>query len=98
MTIHLRRLGRPVAGSAAVAALILGLAVLALQLSSPAKADSSSCSDPVTTAPTDAATVSAVSGPFGQVLVIGSGAYSGCSLYLLTSDQVQFAHRFSLRV
>ena len=88
MTIHLRRLGRPVAGSAAVAALILGLAVLALQLSSPAKADSSSCSDPVTTAPTDAATVSAVSGPFGQVLVIGSGAYSGCSLYLLTLDQV----------
>jgi predicted lipoprotein with Yx(FWY)xxD motif len=32
--------------------------------------------------------VSAASGPFGKVLVIGSGAYSGCSLYLLTSDQL----------
>lgn len=88
MTIHLRRLGRPVAGFAAVAALILGLAALALQLSSPAKADSSSCADPVMSAPTGPATVSAASGPFGQVLVIGSGAYSGCSLYLLTSDQL----------
>ena len=28
------------------------------------------------------------SGPFGKVLVIGSGGYSGCSLYLLTSDQM----------
>lgn len=88
MTIHLRRLGRPVAGFAAVAALILGLAALALRLSSPAKADSSSCADPVMSAPTGPATVSAASGPFGQVLVIGSGAYSGCSLYLLTSDQL----------
>jgi predicted lipoprotein with Yx(FWY)xxD motif len=78
---------RPVVGSAA-AVLILGLAVLALQLSSPARAQSSSCADPVTSAPTDPATVSAASGPFGKVLVVGSGAYSGCSLYLLTSDQL----------
>ena len=25
---------------------------------------------------------------YGKVLVVGSGAYSGCSLYLLTSDQL----------
>jgi predicted lipoprotein with Yx(FWY)xxD motif len=87
MTILFRK-RRPVAGSAAAAVLILGLVVLALQLSSPARAQSSSCADPVTSAPTDPATVSTASGPFGKVLVIGSGAYSGCSLYLLTSDQV----------
>jgi predicted lipoprotein with Yx(FWY)xxD motif len=88
MTIVFRRRG-PAASSAAAALLILGLVVLALQLSSPARAESSSCADPVTSAPTDPATVSAASGPFGKVLVIGSGAYSGCSLYLLTSDHVQ---------
>jgi predicted lipoprotein with Yx(FWY)xxD motif len=32
--------------------------------------------------------VSAGSGPFGKVLVVGSGDYAGCSLYLLTSDQL----------
>lgn len=87
MTILFRK-RRPVAGTAAAAVLILGLVVLALQLSSPARAQSSSCADPVTSAPTDPATVSVAAGPFGKVLVIGSGAYSGCSLYLLTSDQL----------
>lgn len=89
MTILFRRPGRPLAGSAA-AALILGLAVVALQLSSTASARSTStlCSDPVTSAPTGPATVSVASGPFGKVLVIGSGDYSGCSLYLITSDQL----------
>ena len=87
MTILFRR-RRPAAGSAAAAVLIIGLVVLALQLSSPARAQGSSCADPVTSAPTDPATVSAASGPFGKVLVVGSGAYSGCSLYLLTSDQL----------
>jgi predicted lipoprotein with Yx(FWY)xxD motif len=43
----------------------------------------------VTSAPTGPATVSAASTPdFGRVLVVGSGAYAGCSLYLLTSDQL----------
>jgi predicted lipoprotein with Yx(FWY)xxD motif len=32
--------------------------------------------------------VSGASTPFGRALVVGSGAYAGCSLYLLTSDQL----------
>jgi len=88
MRILSRRFGRPAAGSAAAAALVLGLVALSLQHSSPAKAVSSSCADPVTSAPVGPATVSAAPGPFGKVLVIGSGAYSGCSLYLITSDQL----------
>jgi predicted lipoprotein with Yx(FWY)xxD motif len=42
----------------------------------------------VTSAPTGPATVSAASTPYGRVLVVGSGEYTGCSLYLLTSDQL----------
>ena len=60
---------------------------VALLFSSSARADSISCNGPVT-APTGPATVSAASTPFGSVLVGGSGAYAGCSLYLLTSDQL----------
>src|ERR1700690_3523780 len=48
----------------------------------------SSCADPVTSAPTGPAPVTAAAAAFGKVLVIGSGAYTGCSLYLLTSDQL----------
>ena len=48
-----------------------------------------SCADPVTSAPTGPATVTAASTAFGKVLVIGSGAYTGCSLYLLTSDRLR---------
>lgn len=46
------------------------------------------CASPVTSAPTGPATVSAKSTPYGRVLEIGSGEYAGCSLYLLTSDQL----------
>jgi predicted lipoprotein with Yx(FWY)xxD motif len=53
-----------------------------------AKAATSSCADPVTSAPTGPATVSAAASPYGKVLVVGSGPYAGCSLYLLTSDQL----------
>ncbi len=64
----------------------LGVALLS---SSPAGAATSPCSDPVTSAPTGPATVSAAWTPdYGRVLVIGSGPYQGCSLYLLTSDQL----------
>jgi predicted lipoprotein with Yx(FWY)xxD motif len=57
--------------------------------SSPAEAESSSCAESVTSAPTGPATVSAApKAPFGKVLVVGSGPYDGCSLYLLTSDQL----------
>jgi predicted lipoprotein with Yx(FWY)xxD motif len=56
---------------------------------SPASAATSPCSDPVTSAPTGPATVSAEWTPdYGRVLVIGSGSYQGCSLYLLTSDRL----------
>ena len=62
---------------------------VALLFSSPASAATSPCSDPVTSAPTGPATVSATSTPdYGRVLVVGSGPYQGCSLYLLTSDQL----------
>ena len=62
---------------------------VALLFSSPASAATSACSDPVTSAPTGPATVSAAWTPdYGRVLVIGSGPYQGCSLYLLTSDQL----------
>jgi predicted lipoprotein with Yx(FWY)xxD motif len=83
------RLGRPVAGRAAAAALTLSLVAVALMFSPAAKAQSNPCSDDVTSAPTGAATVSAASTAFyGRVLVVGSGNYAGCSLYLLTSDQL----------
>jgi predicted lipoprotein with Yx(FWY)xxD motif len=62
---------------------------LTLLFSSPAAAATSPCSDPVTAAPIGPATVSAVWMPgYGRVLAVGSGPYAGCSLYLLTSDQL----------
>ena len=79
-----RPIARPVAGLA-IAALVLGFAVAALRSTPAAHAATSSCADPITTAPTGPATVSATSTKYGKVLVVGSGAYSGCSLYLLTS-------------
>jgi predicted lipoprotein with Yx(FWY)xxD motif len=79
---------RTLAISAAAATLTLAL-LGGLQFSSTAKANTSSCADTVTAAPTGPATVSAeAKAPYGNVLVIGSGAYEGCSLYLLTSDQL----------
>ncbi|MGZ4258160.1 MAG: hypothetical protein ACXVRE_10395 [Gaiellaceae bacterium] len=42
----------------------------------------------MTSAPTGPATVSKASSPYGNVLVVGSGDYAGCSLYMLTSDQL----------
>jgi predicted lipoprotein with Yx(FWY)xxD motif len=87
MTTLLRRPRRRLlAGSTAGAALILGLIALTLPLSSAASAPS--CADTLTSAPTGPATVSTASTSFGKVLVVGSGAYTGCSLYLLTSDQL----------
>ncbi len=89
MTTLFHRLRRPVAGCAAAAALTVGLVAVALMFSSSASAQSSPCSDDVTSAPTGPATVSAASTTsYGRVLVVGSGDYAGCSLYLLTSDQL----------
>ena len=62
---------------------------VALLFSSPASAQSGSCAGPVTGAPTGPAAVSAASTPdYGRVLVVGSGPSAGCSLYLLTSDEL----------
>ena len=83
------RLGRPVAGRAAAVTLTLGLVAVALAFSSPASAQTRPCSDDVTSVPTGPATVSAASTPaYGRVLVVGSGTYAGCSLYVLTADQL----------
>jgi len=72
-----------------LAALTLGLVGVALLFSSPASAQTKPCSEDVTSAPTGPATVSATSTTsYGRVLVVGSGEYAGCSLYLLTSDQL----------
>jgi predicted lipoprotein with Yx(FWY)xxD motif len=69
--------------------LALGVVAAALGFSSTAKAESSSCADALTSTPTGPATVSAeTKAPFGKVLVVGSGPYDGCSLYLLSSDQL----------
>ena len=84
-----RRLRGPLAGPAKAATLTLGLLAVGLLFSSPASASSSSCAHPVTSAATGPATVSAApTSDYGRVLVVGSGAYAGCSLYMLTSDQL----------
>ena len=85
-----RRFRRVVAGPAAVALLTLGLLAVAPQFSSLASAQGSSrsCATPITSAPTGPATVTTASTSFGRVLIVGSGANAGCSLYLLTSDRL----------
>lgn len=92
MTTLLRRLGRPVTGRLPAATLTLGLVAAGLMFSSsatPASAATKPCSQDVTGVPNGPATVSVASNPsFGRILVIGSGDYAGCSLYLLTSDQL----------
>lgn len=88
MTALFDRLGRPVAGRA-TAVLTLGLVAAGLLFSSPASAQTRPCSDDVTSAPAGPATVSVASTPsYGRILVVGSGDYAGCSLYVLTSDQL----------
>jgi predicted lipoprotein with Yx(FWY)xxD motif len=89
MTLFHRR-GRPRAARATAATLTMGLVAVALLFSSSARAQTSpACSDDVIGAPTGPATVSAASTTsYGRVLVVGSGDYAGCSLYLLTSDQL----------
>lgn len=70
---------------------VLGLGVaLALMGGRPAHAQSSvNCAAPVTSAPAGPATVSAASTSYGRVLVTGSPGYAGCSLYVLTSDELR---------
>jgi predicted lipoprotein with Yx(FWY)xxD motif len=82
------KMTRAVLGAMVATAASVGVALLS---SSTASAATSPCSDPdsLTNLPSGPTTVStAVTPGFGRVLVIGSGAYQGCSLYLLTSDQL----------
>jgi predicted lipoprotein with Yx(FWY)xxD motif len=88
MTTLFHRLRRPVGGRAAAATLTIGLIAAALVFSSAASAQTRPCSEDVTSAPTGPATLSVASTSYGRVLVVGSGPYAGCSLYLLTSDQL----------
>jgi predicted lipoprotein with Yx(FWY)xxD motif len=83
-----RSITRLVAASASIA-VAGGLLVVSVPFSSSVGAQtvSASCADPVTSQPTGPATVGTASSPFGRVLVVGSGGYAGCSLYVLTSDE-----------
>ena len=87
MRLRTRRFRWPLV--ATIAVLTVAIAAGSQPLTSPAKADSASCADAVTSAPTGPATVSTTSTAFGKVLDVGSGPYTGCSLYLLTSDQLR---------
>lgn len=70
---------------------ILGVGLaLAILLGRPANAQSAvNCAAPVTSAPTSPAIVSVASSSHGPVLVEGSAGYAGCSLYVLTSDELR---------
>jgi len=70
---------------------ILGVGLaLALLLGRPASAQSAvNCAAPTTSAPTGPAIVSVASTTYGTVLVEGSAGYAGCSLYVLTSDELR---------
>jgi predicted lipoprotein with Yx(FWY)xxD motif len=81
-------LRRVLAVPAALAMITFALVILTPQLSSPVSAQTPSCGAPVTAAPSGPATVSAAWSAYGRVLVIGSGEYAGCSLYLLATDQL----------
>ncbi len=86
LACHLRR---AVAVPAMAATLTLGLVAVTPQFSSPVSAaGSATCTTPVSSAPTGRAIVSTASTAYGRVLVVGSGANAGCSLYVLTSDQL----------
>jgi predicted lipoprotein with Yx(FWY)xxD motif len=77
------KIARPVLIALVGTGAYLGVAVV---FTSSASADSGSCG--AISAPTGPAMVSGVSSSFGPVLVVGSGADAGCSLYLLTSDEL----------
>jgi predicted lipoprotein with Yx(FWY)xxD motif len=72
------------------AAVVVTMALPAFGAAAPVLAvtPTASCADPITSVPSGPATVSTARTAFGNVLVIGSGDYAGCSLYLLTSDAV----------
>jgi predicted lipoprotein with Yx(FWY)xxD motif len=68
---------------------ILGLGLVLTLLCGPrAHAQSINCAAPVTSAPSGPAVVSVAPTPYGNVLVEGSPDYAGCSLYILSSDEL----------
>jgi predicted lipoprotein with Yx(FWY)xxD motif len=79
---------RVLAVPAGVAMLSFALVSGVPQLSSAVSAAPASCGAPLKSAPTGPATVSVAPSPYGKVLVIGAGEYSGCSLYALTTDEL----------
>jgi predicted lipoprotein with Yx(FWY)xxD motif len=81
-------LRRVFAVPAAVAMLTFALVTVVPQLSPAVSAQAPSCGAPVTAAPSGPATVSVAWSAYGRVLVIGSGDYAGCSLYLLATDEL----------
>jgi predicted lipoprotein with Yx(FWY)xxD motif len=86
-TIRRRLLAALAVATLAVPAFAAGAPVLA------APGDpSASCAEPTTAVPTGPATVSVAKSAFGRILVEGAGPYRGCSLYLLTSDELHAAH------
>lgn len=79
-----------------VVMLTVGFFAVIFQFGSPASAQSGpasaptdiNCAESVTSAPTGPAIVSAAATPYGKVLVESSSDYAGCSLYVLTSDEL----------
>lgn len=89
-SLHLRDLSNGQRTSSRLLVILcLGLA-LALHVGRPANAQNRvNCAAAVTSAPTGPAIVSAASTSYGKVLVEGSAGFSGCSLYVLTSDELR---------
>lgn len=82
------RFRRPLAATAALAMTLIA-ATSGLGTAAVSAQPAASCADAVTSAPTSPATISAASSAYGKILVVGAGDYTGCSLYLLTSDQLR---------
>jgi predicted lipoprotein with Yx(FWY)xxD motif len=84
------RFSRVIARPAGAAILTLGMLTVSPQFSAAASAKptAANCTTPITSSPTGRTTVSTKSTAFGTVLSVGSGTFAGCSLYVLTSDEL----------
>jgi hypothetical protein len=65
---------------------LFSLAVAAIGSTAATAAASGATAAPVTTRAGTGTVISAVDGPFGRMLVVGSGKYQGFTLYAITSD------------
>jgi predicted lipoprotein with Yx(FWY)xxD motif len=85
--MHRRRAGiRPAVSLAALAAITVCSAAMAPTGS--AVASTAVTSGVATAAWSGGTVISAASGPFGEMLIVGSGRYKGFSLYAITSDRI----------